>query len=32
MKNYKTTNQNKADIEIGYNQQKQHLIDMMKSE
>ena len=32
MKNYKTINQNKADIEIGYKEQKQHLIDIMKSD
>ena len=30
MKQFKTINQNKADIEIGYKEQKQHLIDIMK--
>lgn len=29
MKQFKTISQNKADIEIGYKEQKQHLIDMM---
>ena len=32
MKQFKTINQNKADIEIGYKEQKQHLIDIMKSD
>jgi hypothetical protein len=32
MKEFKTINQNKADIEIGYKEQKQHLIDIMKSD
>ena len=30
MKQFKTINQNKADMEIGYKEQKQHLIDIMK--
>lgn len=29
MKQFKTINQNKVDIEIGYKKQKQHLIDSM---
>ena len=32
MKQFKTINQNKADMEIGYKEQKQHLIDIMKSD
>ena len=32
MKQFKTVNQNKADMEIGYKEQKQHLIDIMNSD